>query len=33
MIPTCIADDKAAAAAVNRRTLTNYVRLPNYQQY
>lgn len=33
MVPTCIADDKAAAAAVNRRTLTNYVRLPNYQQY
>jgi alkanesulfonate monooxygenase SsuD/methylene tetrahydromethanopterin reductase-like flavin-dependent oxidoreductase (luciferase family) len=26
-------EDKAAAAAVNRRTLTNYVRLPNYQQY
>jgi alkanesulfonate monooxygenase SsuD/methylene tetrahydromethanopterin reductase-like flavin-dependent oxidoreductase (luciferase family) len=33
MVPTCIADDKAAAAAVNRRTLTGYVRLPNYQQY
>lgn len=33
MIPTCISDDKAAAAAVNRRTLINYVRLPNYQNY
>jgi len=33
MVPTCIAEDKAAAAAVNRRTLTGYVRLPNYQQY
>lgn len=33
MVPTCIDDDKAAAAAVNRRTLSSYVRLPNYQQY
>ena len=33
MVPTCIAEDKATAAAVNRRTLTNYVRMPNYQQY
>jgi len=33
MVPTCIADDRAAAAAVNRRSLTSYVRLPNYQQY
>lgn len=33
MIPTCIADDRVAAAAVHRRTLANYVRLPNYQQY
>jgi alkanesulfonate monooxygenase SsuD/methylene tetrahydromethanopterin reductase-like flavin-dependent oxidoreductase (luciferase family) len=33
MVPTCIADDRAAAAVVNRRTLTGYVRLPNYQQY
>lgn len=33
MVPTCIADDKATAAAVNRRTLTSYVRLPNYQNY
>jgi alkanesulfonate monooxygenase SsuD/methylene tetrahydromethanopterin reductase-like flavin-dependent oxidoreductase (luciferase family) len=33
MIPTCIADDTAAAAAVLRRVLTGYVRLPNYQNY
>lgn len=33
MIPTCISDDKAAAAAVNRRTLNMYVRLPNYRNY
>jgi alkanesulfonate monooxygenase SsuD/methylene tetrahydromethanopterin reductase-like flavin-dependent oxidoreductase (luciferase family) len=33
MIPTCIADDKAAAAAILRRVLTGYVRLPNYQNY
>jgi alkanesulfonate monooxygenase SsuD/methylene tetrahydromethanopterin reductase-like flavin-dependent oxidoreductase (luciferase family) len=33
MIPTCITDDKAAAAAVLRRVLTGYVRLPNYQNY
>lgn len=33
MVPTCIAEDRAAAAAVNRRTLIGYVRLPNYQQY
>lgn len=33
MIPTCIDDDKTAAAAVHRRTLVNYVRLPNYQNY
>ena len=33
MIPICIDDDKAAAAAVNRRTLAGYVRLPNYQNY
>jgi len=33
MVPTCISDDRAAAAAVNRRTLTSYVRLPNYQNY
>lgn len=33
MIPTCIDDDRAAAAAVNRRTLVNYVKLPNYQNY
>jgi alkanesulfonate monooxygenase SsuD/methylene tetrahydromethanopterin reductase-like flavin-dependent oxidoreductase (luciferase family) len=33
MIPTCISDDRAAAAAVNRRTLTGYVMLPNYPNY
>lgn len=33
MVPTCIDDDRAAAAAVNRRTLTSYLRLPNYQNY
>jgi alkanesulfonate monooxygenase SsuD/methylene tetrahydromethanopterin reductase-like flavin-dependent oxidoreductase (luciferase family) len=33
MIPTCIDDDRTAAAAVNRRTLINYVKLPNYQNY
>ena len=33
MIPTCIADDRAAAAAVMRKTLTMYVMLPHYQNY
>jgi len=33
MIPTCIADDRDAAAAVNRRTLTIYLNLPNYRNY
>lgn len=33
MIPTCIADDVSAAAAVNRRTLAGYVTLPNYRLY
>ena len=33
MIPTCISDDKDAAAAVNRKTLTNYAFLPNYRNY
>ena len=33
MVPTCIADDRAAAAAVMRKTLTSYVKLPNYQNY
>ena len=33
MIPTVITDDKAAAARVHRRTLSTYVRLPNYQKY
>jgi alkanesulfonate monooxygenase SsuD/methylene tetrahydromethanopterin reductase-like flavin-dependent oxidoreductase (luciferase family) len=33
MIPTCIHDDVARAAAVNRRTLTRYATLPNYRNY
>ncbi|HEY2996199.1 MAG TPA: LLM class flavin-dependent oxidoreductase [Methylomirabilota bacterium] len=33
MVPTCIDTDRAAAAAVNRKTLTSYVKLPNYQNY
>ena len=33
MIPTCIDDDRAAAAAVNRRTLSGYLMLPNYRNY
>jgi alkanesulfonate monooxygenase SsuD/methylene tetrahydromethanopterin reductase-like flavin-dependent oxidoreductase (luciferase family) len=33
MIPTCISDDRAAAIAVNRRTLTGYAMLPNYRNY
>jgi hypothetical protein len=33
MIPTVISEDKQAAAAINRRTLTGYVRLPNYRNY
>jgi len=33
MVPTCIDGDRAAAAAVNRKTLTSYVKLPNYQNY
>lgn len=33
MIPTVIADDVDAARAVNRKTLTGYVILPNYRNY
>jgi alkanesulfonate monooxygenase SsuD/methylene tetrahydromethanopterin reductase-like flavin-dependent oxidoreductase (luciferase family) len=33
MIPTCISDDEAAAAAVNRKTLVGYVAMPNYRNY
>jgi len=33
MLPTCIADDLAAARAVHRRTLTHYAGLPNYRNY
>ncbi|WP_119418203.1 LLM class flavin-dependent oxidoreductase [Desertibaculum subflavum] len=33
MTPTTISDDVEAAKAVNRRTLTGYVQLPNYREY
>jgi alkanesulfonate monooxygenase SsuD/methylene tetrahydromethanopterin reductase-like flavin-dependent oxidoreductase (luciferase family) len=33
MVPTVVADDRATAAAVNRKTLVSYVKLPNYQNY
>ncbi len=33
MLPTVIDDDRAAAAAVCRKTLTMYVQLPNYRNY
>lgn len=33
MIPTVIDEDRAAAAAINRRTLAGYVSLPNYRNY
>jgi alkanesulfonate monooxygenase SsuD/methylene tetrahydromethanopterin reductase-like flavin-dependent oxidoreductase (luciferase family) len=33
MIPTVIDDDIEAARAINRRTLTGYVNLPNYRNY
>ena len=33
MIPTVISDDLEAAAAVNRKTMSVYVRLPNYRNY
>lgn len=33
MIPTCIDDDRDAAAAVMKRTLTSYLMLPNYRNY
>lgn len=33
MIPTCIDDDRQAAAVVMRRVLTGYVALPNYRNY
>jgi len=33
MIPTCISDDREAASAVNRRTLTMYLGFPNYRNY
>ena len=33
MVPTCVSDDRAAAATVMRKVLTSYVKLPNYQNY
>jgi alkanesulfonate monooxygenase SsuD/methylene tetrahydromethanopterin reductase-like flavin-dependent oxidoreductase (luciferase family) len=33
MIPTCISEDVEAAKAVNRRSLTRYLLLPNYRNY
>jgi alkanesulfonate monooxygenase SsuD/methylene tetrahydromethanopterin reductase-like flavin-dependent oxidoreductase (luciferase family) len=33
MIPTCVDEDAAAAAAVNRKTLSGYLLLPNYRNY
>jgi alkanesulfonate monooxygenase SsuD/methylene tetrahydromethanopterin reductase-like flavin-dependent oxidoreductase (luciferase family) len=33
MIPTVIAEDRAVAAAINRKTMAVYVRLPNYRNY
>jgi alkanesulfonate monooxygenase SsuD/methylene tetrahydromethanopterin reductase-like flavin-dependent oxidoreductase (luciferase family) len=33
MVPTCISDDRGAAAAVMRKTLRSYASLPNYQNY
>jgi alkanesulfonate monooxygenase SsuD/methylene tetrahydromethanopterin reductase-like flavin-dependent oxidoreductase (luciferase family) len=33
MIPVCISDDRAAAAAKNRRTLQMYLGFPNYRRY
>ncbi len=33
MIPTCIDDDREAAANVMKRVLTGYVTLPNYRNY
>jgi alkanesulfonate monooxygenase SsuD/methylene tetrahydromethanopterin reductase-like flavin-dependent oxidoreductase (luciferase family) len=33
MVPTVIDEDRAAADAVNRRTMSGYVTLPNYRNY
>lgn len=33
MIPTVVSEDRTAAAAVNRKTMSTYVRLPNYRNY
>jgi alkanesulfonate monooxygenase SsuD/methylene tetrahydromethanopterin reductase-like flavin-dependent oxidoreductase (luciferase family) len=33
MVPTCIDEDRSAAAALMRKILAGYVKLPNYQNY
>ena len=33
MMPTCIYENEATAAAVNRKTLVHYAQLPNYRNY
>ena len=33
MVPTCIDPDRAVAAAIMRKVLASYVKLPNYQNY
>jgi alkanesulfonate monooxygenase SsuD/methylene tetrahydromethanopterin reductase-like flavin-dependent oxidoreductase (luciferase family) len=33
MVPTVISDDVEAARAINRKTMTGYVSLPNYRNY
>lgn len=33
MIPTCVDEDRTAAAAVHRKTLSGYLQLPNYRNY
>jgi len=33
MIPTCVSEDRPAAAAVMRKALRMYVRFPNYRRY
>lgn len=33
MIPTVISDDRKAAMAVNKKTMSSYLRLPNYRNY
>jgi alkanesulfonate monooxygenase SsuD/methylene tetrahydromethanopterin reductase-like flavin-dependent oxidoreductase (luciferase family) len=33
MLPMCVSEDRAAAAAVNKKTLSGYLMLPNYRNY